>query len=166
MAAIDVQDTLECAPATAKLQKGQFQHRPRLLSDNGPCCLLGGLRTYLAGQQPEPTRARPSTPCHRARHSPSTQVLDKRYHFSLKTVVELEVYRFPSELEKALAGFIRHSNEQHYSESLDNVTPADVYFGRFERILKARDQIKQRTPAARRRAAGRATSLSLAAASH
>jgi hypothetical protein len=35
--------------------------------------------------------------------------------------------------------------EARYHESLDNVTPADVYFGRAECILKERDQIQQRT---------------------
>ena len=60
-------------------------------------------------------------------------------------MVELELYRLPSDLEKAVAGFIHFYNEERYHESLDNVTPADVYFGRAERILKERDQIKQRT---------------------
>src|SRR4030095_6300520 len=41
MAATDVQDTLECALAKAKLEKVRVQHRPRLLSDNGPCYLSG-----------------------------------------------------------------------------------------------------------------------------
>jgi putative transposase len=67
---------------------------------------------------------------------------------ALENVVELEIYRLPSDLEKAIAGFIQHYNEARYHESLDNVTPADVYFGRAERILKERDQIKQRTLAA------------------
>jgi putative transposase len=75
----------------------------------------------------------------------------------MKNVVELEVYRFPSELEKAIAGFIQHYNQQRYHESLDNVTPADVYFGRAERILKERDQIKHRTLTARRRQAAQGT---------
>jgi len=44
-----------------------------------------------------------------------------------------------------VAGFIHFYNEERYHESLDNVTPADVYFGRAERILKERDQIEQRT---------------------
>jgi hypothetical protein len=67
----------------------------------------------------------------------------------MKDVVELEVYRFPNDQEKEIAGFIQHYNGEHYPESLDNVIPADVYFGRAERILKERDQIKQRTLPAR-----------------
>ena len=86
-----------------------------------------------------------------------TQGKIERYHLSLKNVVELELYRLPSDLEKAVANFIHFYNEERYHESLDNVAPADVYFGRAERILKERDQIKQRTLAARRRLAARAT---------
>jgi hypothetical protein len=67
----------------------------------------------------------------------------------MKDVVELEVYRFPNDPEKAIAGIIQHYNGERYPESLDNVIPADIYFGRAERILKERDQIKQRTLAAR-----------------
>ncbi len=32
-----------------------------------------------------------------------------------------------------------------YHESLNNVTPADVYFGRDQAILKQRERIKQKT---------------------
>ena len=35
-------------------------------------------------------------------------------------------------------------------ESLGNLTPADVYFGRAERILKQREEIKQKTMIKRR----------------
>jgi putative transposase len=37
--------------------------------------------------------------------------------------VELEVYHLPSDLEQAVAGFIRYYNEARYHESLDNLTP-------------------------------------------
>jgi putative transposase len=116
MGATDVQDTLECAVATTKLAKVRIQHRPRLLSDNGPCYLSGKLRTYLAEQQLEHIRCAP--------FHPMTQGKLERYQLSMNNVVELEVYRFPSDLEKAIAGFIQHYNDERYHESLDNVTAA------------------------------------------
>ena len=36
-------------------------------------------------------------------------------------------------------------NDERYHESLDNVTPADVYFGRQYAIVTERDRIKKRT---------------------
>jgi transposase InsO family protein len=137
MATTDVQDTLECALAKAGLDKMRVRHQPRLLSDNGPAYLSGELRTYLAEHKLEHIHCAP--------FHPMTQGKIERYHLSLKNVVELEVYRLPGALEKAIAGFIRYYNEERYHESLDNVTPADVYFGRAKTILNLREDIKQRT---------------------
>jgi|GEM_PF-7092914 len=47
----------------------------------------------------------------------------------MKNVDELKLYRFASDLEKAIAAFVRYNNEQGYHESRANDTPADVYFG-------------------------------------
>jgi hypothetical protein len=44
--------------------------------------------------------------------------------------------------------FLLH--HQRYHESLDNLTPADVYFGRGESILRNRQRIKRNTLAERR----------------
>jgi hypothetical protein len=38
----------------------------------------------------------------------------------------------------------------HYHESLDNLTPADVYYGRGQAILDGRVKIKRKTIALRR----------------
>ena len=149
MNATDVQDTLECALAKAGLTKVQVRHRPRLLSDNGPAYLSGELRTYLAEKKLDHIHCAP--------FHPMTQGKIERYHLSLKNVVELKVYHLPGDLEYAVAGFIQHYNEVRYHESLDNVTPADVYFGRAKTILTQRDEIKQRTLAARRRLTGQGT---------
>jgi len=44
-----------------------------------------------------------------------------------------------------LEAFVDHYNHQRYHESLSNVTPADVYFGRDKAILKQRARIKRKT---------------------
>ena len=46
--------------------------------------------------------------------------------------------------------FIERYNHARYHESLDNLTPADVYFGQAERILLERERIKRKTIANRR----------------
>ena len=61
----------------------------------------------------------------------------------MKNVVNLDHYYCPDELKEAIAEFVNYYNNQRYHESLDNVTPADVYWGRKEQILKRRDKIKQ-----------------------
>jgi len=45
----------------------------------------------------------------------------------------------------AIAAFIDHYNNRRYHESIGNLTPADVYFGRGETILAERRHIKQKT---------------------
>ncbi len=49
------------------------------------------------------------------------------------------------ELEQAIADFVAYYNTQRYHESLDNVTPADVFFGRDQEVLSKRAIIKQQT---------------------
>ena len=50
-------------------------------------------------------------------------------HRSMKNVVKLEKYFSPWELQRALARFAEDYNHRRYHESLQNVTPADVYHG-------------------------------------
>ena len=63
----------------------------------------------------------------------------------LKNVVKLEHYYWPWELERAIEAFVQYYNQDRYHESLDNVTPADMYFGRYHEIINQRAQIKQQT---------------------
>jgi putative transposase len=62
----------------------------------------------------------------------------------------LDHYHCPEELTQALKNFVHYYNHQQYHESLTGVTPADVYFGKRERILKRREKIKQQTLKQRR----------------
>jgi hypothetical protein len=66
-------------------------------------------------------------------------------HRTMKNVVKLQHYYFPWELEAALRDFVAYYNNERYHESLDNVTPSDVYFGRRYAVLSERSKIKRRT---------------------
>jgi transposase InsO family protein len=143
MSATDVIETLDLARAAAGVDRVPVAHRPRLLSDNGPCYISGQLATYLETNGFAHTRGKP--------YHPMTQGKIERYHRSLKNVVKLDHYYSPCELERAIARFVEDYNHRRYHESLHNVTPADVYFGRQARILARRERIKQRTLQRRKR---------------
>ena len=142
MAAMDVQDTLLLALASTGLDQALVQHRPRLLSDNGSCYVSGELRTFLEQNHMEHTRSAP--------YHPMTQGKIERYHRSMKNIVNLQNFYFPTQLEIEIASFVNYYNHQRYHESLDNLTPADVYFGRAKEVLTKRDQIKKQTLQQRR----------------
>ena len=55
------------------------------------------------------------------------------------------------QLELSIGEFVEYYNNQRYHESLDNLTPVDVYFGRGPAILKWRESIKRKTIEQRRR---------------
>ena len=137
MGASDVTETLDEALAITGADQVKVRHRPRLLSDNGPAYVSGELREYLKGREMDHTRGRP--------YHPQTQGKIERYHRTMKNVVKLENYYFPWELEAALRDFVAYYNNERHHESLDNVTPADVYFGRQYAVLSERAKIKRLT---------------------
>jgi hypothetical protein len=65
MGATDVMETLDLARAAGGVERVPVVHRPRLLSDNGPCSLSGELATYLEANGLAHTRS--------ARYHPMTQ---------------------------------------------------------------------------------------------
>jgi putative transposase len=71
-------------------------------------------------------------------------------HQTLKNRILLENYYLPSDLEGEIEGFIADYNYRRYHESIDNLTPADVYCGRGQTILFERERIKRQTIANRR----------------
>ena len=137
MDAGDVKDTLDDAIAITGVDQIKVRHRPRLLSDNGPAYVSGELRDSLRELRLGHTRGRP--------YHPQTQGKIERWHRTMKNVVKLENYYFPWELEAALRDFVAYYNNERYHESLNNVTPADVYFGRRHEVLSKRSKIKRRT---------------------
>lgn len=121
----------------------EVRHRPRLLSDNGPCYLAKELGVYLDDQGMEHTRGRP--------YHPMTQGKIERYHRTMKNVINLEHYYLPRQLMHRINEFVQYYNYRRVHESLDNLTPADVYHGKAADIAKARNLVKERTIRNRRR---------------
>ena len=80
-----------------------------------------------------------------------TQGKIERWHLSLKSRILLENYDLPGDLERAVAALVDHYSHRRYRESLDNLTPADVYFGRGQNIREMRKEITRRTIEQRRR---------------
>ena len=69
----------------------------------------------------------------------------------MKNRILLENYYLPGQLEQSIEEFVEYYNNCRYQESLYNLTPADVYFGRGQAILKRRENIKRKTIEQRRR---------------
>ena len=68
----------------------------------------------------------------------------------MKNRVLLENYYLPGDLERQIGAFVDHYNNTRYHESLQNLTPADVYYGQGSKILKMRKEIKKQTLQKRR----------------
>ncbi len=120
----------------------RVKHRPRLLSDNGPAFIAEALAAFLKPYDIQQIHGRP--------HHPQTQGKIERYHRSMKSIGLLTTCYFPWELEQAIADFVAYYNYERYHESLDNVTPADMFFGQQEEVLSQREIIKQQTLLERR----------------
>jgi putative transposase len=137
MSASDVKELLDMAVQKTGIATVSVKRRPRLLSDNGPCYLSGELQKYLDSNRMSHTRGAPN--------HPMTQGKIERFHRSMKNEVMLQHYYFPEELRVEVERFIEYYNNYRYHESLKNVTPADVYFGRMEEIQEKRHRTKMRT---------------------
>ena len=143
MTATDVSDTLAMALRHSGLERVRVRHRPRLLSDNGPSYVSAQLGAWLAQHGMKHTRGKP--------YHPMTQGKIERYHRSMKNQILLENYYLPGQLEARLAEFVDYYNSRRYHESLNNLTPADVYFGRGPAVLSWRENVKLKTIEDRRR---------------
>lgn len=134
MTAQDVSDTLEDALIKAGLPHNK---RPRLLSDNGPCYVSSELKNWLEDNGMTHTRGKP--------YHPMTQGKIERWHRTLKDRILLDNYYLPEELKREIEKFVNNYNQRRYHESLNNLTPEDVWLQRGENILNARRKIKQKT---------------------
>ena len=137
MKASDVTETLELALKASGLSRANVRHRPRLLSDNGSSYIAADLAEWLEDHNIAHVRG--------ATHHPQTQGKIERWHQTLKNRILLENYYLPGDLERQIEEFVGHYNYRRYHESLNNLTPADVYVGRGQTILLQREKIKRKT---------------------
>ena len=137
MRASDVTETIELALAASGCDQAIVQHKPRLLSDNGSCYISADLAEWMEEKKMEHVRGAP--------FHPQTQGKIERWHQTMKNRILLENYYLPGDLEQQIDVFVDHYNNHRYHESLSNVTPADVYFGRAKDILRERETIKKQT---------------------
>jgi len=142
MKASDVTETLTVALEASGLDSMNVIHRPRLLSDNGSSYIAGDLAVWLEEKGMDHVRG---APLH-----PQTQGKIERWHQTLKNRILLENYYLPGDLEQKVGDFVACYNHLRYHESIANLTPADVYFGRGQTILLERERIKRLTIQSRR----------------
>ena len=132
----DVTNTLELALTASGCDKARVVHKPRLLSDNGPATSPAN---WQSGSTSRIWRM------FVARQSSSDQGKIERWHQTLKNRILLENYYLPGDLDACIGSFVDYYNHRRYHESLKNLTPADVYFGRGQTILMKRERIKRDT---------------------
>ena len=142
MTAEDVTATLDLALKASGLDRVTVVHRPRLLSDNGSSYVSADLAEWLDREDMDHVRGAP--------YHPMTQGKIERWHQTLKNRILLENYYLLGNLEAEIGAFVADYNHRRYHESLGNLTPADVYFGRGQTILIERERIKRQTIASRR----------------
>ena len=123
--------------AASGCDQAVVRHKPRLLSDNGSCYISSELAELMQKQEMEHIRG--------ATFHSQTQGKIERWHQTMKNRILLENYYLPGNLEQQIGVFVDYYNNKRYHESLSNVTPADVYFGRGKDILIAREKIKRQT---------------------
>ena len=142
-----------CGVRRQPIDRGHLHHRPGRDAEPAPRARTG--RRYGSGHLGySPIELGPAqagmhhvrgAPCH-----PQTQGKIERWHQTLKNRILLENYYLPGDLEAHIGRFVDHYNHRRYHESLQNLTPADVYFGRGQTILLQRERIKRETIRKRR----------------
>ena len=108
-----------------------------LLSDNGPGYISRQFGDYLRLVGIRHILASPS--------HPQTNSKIERYHRTIKGELSLMPYEMLGELEEAIGTFMDYYNYQRYHEGLGDVTPYDVYTGRYLEIIQKRKEVKSRT---------------------
>lgn len=134
MRAEDAESTVRKALAHANLPK---DNRPKLLSDNGSSYIASEFKQFLNEEKMLGIHGRPL--------HPQTQGKIERYNRSLKNHIKLENYYSTEELERAVEKFVEHYNHHRYHESINNLTPAQVYYNKAAGALEKRNRCKIKT---------------------
>jgi integrase-like protein len=135
MKAEDVTATLDMALEASGVDQARLLHRPRLLSD-GSSYISDDLAKWMKRHDMAHVRGAP--------YHPMTQGKIERWHQTLKSRILLENYYLPGDLQAQIEIFVTDYNHRRH-ESIDNLTSADVYFGRGQTILLKRERIKRKT---------------------
>ena len=114
-----------------------WEHRTRLLSDNGPGYISHSFGEYL---RLVGIRHILASPFH-----PRTNGKLERYHRTIKLDVNQVPYDVTGNLEVAITDFVNYYNNRRYHKALGNVTPSDVLDGRSEQILQKRKEVQPQT---------------------
>jgi len=142
MASNSLIDVVQKAIDVTGMTDVPVEDRTMLLSDNGPGYISRQFGDYLRLVGIRHILASP--------YHPQTNGKIERYHRTIKGELILIPYEMPGELEEAIRAFIEHYNYRRYHEGLGNVTPYDVYTGRYLEIIQKRKEVKSRTLRVRR----------------
>ncbi len=136
--AFSFSDVVEIAIENARREGHLFDkaNMPALYTDNGPGFISEVMADYLENHK---IRHILGTPYH-----PQGRGKIERFNRSIKERLYLVIYCSPGDLKKAVDEAIRVYNATPH-ESLNNVSPNDVYAGRKEEILKRRLEKKRLT---------------------
>jgi transposase InsO family protein len=142
MASNSLIDVVQQAVDFTSMSDVPVEDRTVLLSDNEPGYLPRQFGEYL---RLVGIRHIVASPYH-----PQTNGKIERYHRTIKGEINLVPYEMPGELKEAIKAFIDYYNYERYHEGLGDVTPYDVYTGRYLEIIQRRKEAKSRALQVRR----------------